>query len=58
MRSLPNRYLDLGDVNFAVHALPDFLRRCALKKQLQSLLKIIPSLLDAVSLACYIQFRT
>jgi hypothetical protein len=58
MRSLPNRDLELGDVDLSANPLSDLLRRSGFEEQLQGFAKIVPSLLDGVALTGDIDLRT
>src|SRR5512132_665602 len=56
-RSLPNRDLDVRNVDFVSEPLLDFLGRCALEEQFDCFLEVVASLLDGVALASDVQFR-
>ncbi len=57
MRSLPNRNLHSGNVNFFVHTRLNLFGGCSLEEQLKGLSKVQAGLFDCIALAGDIKFR-
>jgi len=55
--SLPNRYLEAGDEDFASQAISDFRRRCGFKEQFQGFAQVVAGVFDGIALARDVEFR-